>query len=114
MGPRFFNRGNDRRSAGGWAVLPASMGPRFFNRGNFQPFPTLDVPHTGFNGAAVFQPRKLAPANVSAWHVKASMGPRFFNRGNSPNVDTQVNGGNGLQWGRGFSTAETRPTSTPR
>ncbi|GEM_PF-7122291 len=35
------------------------------------------------------------------------MGPRFFNRGNSPNVDTQVNGGNGLQWGRGFSTAET-------
>ena len=36
----------------------ASMGPRFFNRGNLLPVQYARHSYKGFNGAAVFQPRK--------------------------------------------------------
>ena len=36
------------------------MGPRFFNRGNISNSLLHNVSDYGFNGAAVFQPRKLA------------------------------------------------------
>ncbi len=59
MGPRFFNRGNvtsmDHEPE---PVPPASMGPRFFNRGNIAEFAGDEERDFGFNGAAVFQPRK--------------------------------------------------------
>src|SRR5260370_36178569 len=89
--------------------IPASMGPRFFNRGNGVIIRVADIQQTGFNGAAVFQPRKQAIRGIG-WRIlksfngaavfqprkpairsrlptiseDASMVPRFFNRGNSP------------------------------
>ena len=86
---------------------------------------------TRFNGAAVFQPRKLpCPADQSVDPGGASMGPRSFNRGNValpsilPSFRPGFNGAavfqprkfprmmlsapvvKSLQWGRGLSTAE--------
>ena len=66
----------------------ASMGPRFFNRGN---------QHSG-----------LFPGPV----VNASMGPRFFNRGNQRCCCRLTSCLSRLQWGRGFSTAEIRPSQS--
>ncbi len=133
MGPRSFNRGNDSRFAlripscaglqwgrglstaeiGRWPWpsaprLYASMGPRSFNRGNRTKKMVARIGLPGFNGAAVFQPRKwvdqyadvkeahplqwgrgLSTAEMSIRDVAdimgncASMGPRSFNRGNS-------------------------------
>ena len=66
MGPRFFNRGNDAGSQDGSGDRHPSMGPRFFNRGN----PSAGRRHiawpTTFNGAAVFQPRKLDRLCIAA------------------------------------------------
>ena len=83
MGPRSFNRGNDGERLPGACAAGASMGPRSFNRGNNPSRPigvrvqrklqwgrglsTAEIAQTGgrsstisagFNGAAVFQPRK--------------------------------------------------------
>ena len=58
----------------------ASMGPRSFNRGNRIAEPARRPMQTGFNGAAVFQPRKSTGREEAA--REASMGPRSFNRGN--------------------------------
>ena len=109
MGPRSFNRGNQQRAieadpknrlqwgrglstaeirplrAGNDATHAASMGPRSFNRGNLHRKQTLDAVEIGFNGAAVFQPRKWQGARPSA------------------------GSGDELQWGHGLSTAEIRP-----
>ena len=84
MGPRSFNRGNPGRNIRSIFRRLASMGPRSFNRGNgkivFEPMVKMillqwgrglstaeigavgdgrQTPNNGFNGAAVFQPRKL-------------------------------------------------------
>ena len=60
----------------------------------------------GFNGAAIFQPRKYA---LDAGHVTrrrcASMGPRLFSRGNV-GYHEPIPAGLGFQWGRDFSAAE--------
>ena len=85
----------------------ASMGPRSFNRGNAFP-PLLGggvLP--GFNGAAVFQPRKRFPgAKVHKVNRRLQWG-----RGLSTAETSESPGGNAgppaLQWGRGLSTAET-------
>ena len=62
----------------------------------------------GFNGAAVFQPRKPAETGPAALPVQpASMGPRSFNRGNGSLVLREAIASTLLQWGRGLSTAET-------
>ena len=60
------------------------MGPRIFIRGN---------------GASSRRLRAVA---------QASMGPRIFIRGNSAGA-TDRSGGSWLQWGRGSSSAETKP-----
>ena len=108
------------------------MGPRSFNRGNGREYPVIEHLRPGFNGAAVFQPRKSERAVGAARGVSnaASMGPRSFNRGNveeeCPMRERPIasmgprsfNRGNEvfaslcgprwreLQWGRGLSTAE--------
>ena len=64
------------------------MGPRFFNRGNS-------------NASSSSSPRSAI----------ASMGPRFFNRGNIENARVNTLPATGLQWGRGFSTAEIAKTA---
>ena len=58
MGPRFFNRGKIRTRVGPTLKRCASMGPRFFNRGKTGTLKFLQGLPRGFNGAAVFQPRK--------------------------------------------------------
>ena len=62
----------------------ASMGPRLFSRGNFGQRRSGVSQKRRFNGAAAFQPRKRRGVGDD--------GPPQF----------------GLQWGRGFSAAETR------
>jgi len=58
------------------------MGPRFFKRGNASIYQMLSRKTKGFNGAALFQARKL-PRQVGG-----NLGQK------------------GLQWGRAFSSAE--------
>ncbi len=60
MGPRSFNRGNFMEFVGGGRSWLASMGPRSFNRGNAVAGERVSLAQHGFNGAAVFQPRKWA------------------------------------------------------
>ena len=83
MGPRSFNRGNYVICQDSSIENLASMGPRSFNRGNVV---ALEVPRpslSGFNGAAVFQPRKSDRRGRGLrLGLIASMGPRSFNRGN--------------------------------
>mgnify|MGYP001162077591 CR=1 FL=1 len=82
------------------------MGPRFFNRGNWDRRRNSGLEVPSFNGAAVFQPRKRDPDAIRRDVQLASMGPRFFNRGNDP-LGVRQSPNLSLQWGRGFSTAET-------
>ncbi len=107
MGPRLFSRGNPATLEGLTFEDDASMGPRFFNRGNVGVSVGIPYGNVGFNGAAVFQPRKSVEAKrqpllnlklqwgrgfstaeirggqaAAAAESEASMGPRFFNRGN--------------------------------
>jgi len=58
MGPRSFNRGNARSGKTSKPGSSASMGPRSFNRGNGGAPGIPGRAGNGFNGAAVFQPRK--------------------------------------------------------
>src|SRR5437868_2987829 len=107
IGPRSFNRGNDFMTGHVGASVGASIGPRSFNRGNTSHHSRLRRPISGFNRAAVFQPRKppLTTA-MPTWQLRfnraavfqprkpagkwidaetsyeASIGPRSFNRGN--------------------------------
>ena len=68
--------------------LPASMGPRLFNRG------------------------KVSPPGTTTQDCVASMGPRLFNRGKWGKSKYCAGTETRLQWGRGYSTAESRTTST--
>ena len=72
-----LGRGLSTAETGLWKVShkiarPASIGPRSFNRGNTSTRSTRRGPATGFNWAAVFQPRKL-----SSWTTVSSSLPRF-------------------------------------
>src|SRR5690349_20345305 len=59
------------------------MEPRSFNRGNAPGLWTGRPVYWSFNGAAVFQPRKLhEPEDGCSVSWSASMEPRSFNRGN--------------------------------
>ena len=129
MGPRSFNRGNDRTSLRGIAGYAASMGPRSFNRGNRTRTGPGDG-KCGFNGAAVFQPRKshwqrpvIAMVTMLQWGrglstaemcLGAASGMRWscFNgaavfqprKSSTCSYDRAAHAS--LQWGRGLSTAE--------
>ena len=84
MGPRLFSRGNGKTLDEHSAALPASMGPRLFSRGNH-----------------------LSVVHMSSYRAFASMGPRLFSRGNPRWTKPGKREWNLLQWGRGFSAAET-------
>ena len=84
MGPHFFKCGNMRNAWRRALCFSASMGPHFFKCGNIAPMRRLPLSITGFNGAALFQVRK-----------------REFYRQRA--IAKKV-----LQWGRTFSSAETR------
>jgi len=64
------------------------MRPRFFNRGESSaPTPTRNS-RSGFNEAAVLQPRREEDAIDECARVLASMRPRLFNRGEAAPVPT--------------------------
>ena len=65
MGPRFFNRGKVDSPADAIRYVLASMGPRFFNRGKHLRFVGVAAFFRCFNGAAVFQPRKVRVALIA-------------------------------------------------
>ena len=83
------------------------MGPRSFNRGNFAERNRARRQLPGFNGAAVFQPRKSV---VGAAARESIPGPLQWGRGLSTAEMASSNkltiGPIQLQWGRGLSTAE--------
>ena len=90
MGPRFFNRGRVIRMVQWTATASrASMGPRFFNRGRSNWIGKSFARRRCFNGASVFQPRKV-------------IGGRWF-------FEEMIE----LQWGLGFSTEEGSPRPAP-
>ena len=82
MGPRLFSRGKGRRHWDAAGSTVASMGPRLFSRGKRKDAVIRHLELSRFNGAAAFQPRKgggaVLASKVGGW----------------------------LQWGRGFSAAE--------
>jgi len=85
----------------------ASMGPRLLSRGVSGRLFACVASIPGFNGAAASQPRSLREADLDAEDRKASMGPRLLSRGVARAGLDPAQAGQ-LQWGRGFSAAESR------
>ena len=83
----------------------ASMGPRIFIRG-YESGPFAAGSRACFNGAADFHPRILRRSARSPRMRHPSMGPRIFIRGYLPAIGPPM-GPTRLQWGRGFSSADT-------
>ena len=116
MGPRLFSRGKaEDRSARRIAETDASMGPRLFSRGKaHSPVKGQKTPEKCFNGAAAFQPRK-DPEHKRMWlDLCVLQWGRGFSaaESGSPRL-THEPAGRLLQWGRGFSAAESSlPTLT--
>ena len=108
MGPRLFSRGNLFQVVEGKPTRQASMGPRLFSRGNDPVLAATRRQKPRFNGAAAFQPRKRTATPGTGLPIgRASMGPRLFSRGNKRVAGCNGGGYDMLQWGRGFSAAET-------
>ena len=84
MGPHFFKCGNGGRRQSPAQTRQASMGPHFFKCGNCAGQSSACFGHGSFNGAALFQVRKQPAKGSPAGH------------------------GDTLQWGRTFSSAETK------
>ena len=81
MRPRFFNRGEQPPHPDAVGDRRASMRPRFFNRGEPRTTRLSSSLVSGFNEAAVLQPRRVVQRMETAEREPASMRPRFFNRG---------------------------------
>ncbi len=108
MGPPFLNGGNRCRVCGEPWDMDPSMGPPFLNGGNLlgrrEPAPGW-VP---FNGAAVSQRRKPRhPALRFPFRRLLQWGRRFSTAETRAPLFSDVVRQH-LQWGRRFSTAETR------
>ena len=82
MGPHFFKCGKCKRSNCAGKQRLASMGPHFFKCGK-QDWKYSDAPiFYCFNGAALFQVRKVSQFRlVTVGMFEASMGPHFFKCG---------------------------------
>jgi len=82
------------------------MGPPIFIGGNKGLLILLELNIVGFNGAADFHRRKLAPQWVFSRVCLASMGPPIFIGGNKKFFQIGIIIFHLLQWGRRFSSAE--------
>ncbi len=102
---------SEARIGRGTARLEASMGPRLLSRGVASRTSRRENAGTGFNGAAASQPRSPAcPSGTGdrkeGFNGAAASQPR--SRGATPHhALVSV-----LQWGRGFSAAESRRQRT--
>ena len=134
MGPRIFIRGysEDGRTWYRWRALQWGRG---FSSADTEGDAMRDETRLGFNGAADFHPRIPEAQWVLARQEPASMGPRIFIRGYPISSMRLSKSGrfNGaadfhpriqkmrkkttllgqLQWGRGFSSADTGPGMGP-
>ena len=115
------------------AVFISSMGPHFFKCGKTSPpFPknSCGILFNGaalfqvrkaiiapqplkfgfvFNGAALFQVRKASELRFGfPFRLDSSMGPHFFKCGKPNRANDRRKNGILLQWGRTFSSAESR------
>ena len=135
MGPRLFSRGKSVPRVRDGLTMLASMGPRLFSRGKY-PYNTEFLEAfmlqwgRGFSAAesqfliiiltkfihASMGPRLFSRGKM--WgdaylldEIGASIGPRLFSRGKNSWQDTPSNL-IALQWGRGFSAAESATPST--
>ncbi len=110
MGPRLFSRGNRGVRGGSTRLVAASMGPRLFSRGNEFLDATGSTDHSGFNGAATFQPRKSIPPRAELRCTPALQWGRDFSAAEIPRtLRPDRRRFPALQWGRDFSAAEMRP-----
>jgi len=108
MGPRLFSRGNVAYPAGCVVNLIRFNGAAAFQPRKLPRSPPARRHRRGFNGAAAFQPRKRATVNPAAWHLAALQWGRGFSAAETCSQVGGVRGGDlMLQWGRGFSAAET-------
>src|SRR5260221_316301 len=81
MGPRSWDRGEQRLIQLESGVKRASMGPRSWDRGEDDYRRRDASAETGFNGAAVWGPRRAQRDAVELHGAGASMGPRSWDRG---------------------------------
>ena len=128
-----------RRVGGGGGAQSeqrASMGPRLFSRGEFALSHFFGGGLKSFNGAAAFQPRRGCSVSRRVPNCNASMGPRLFSRGEryaqlpldyasvasmGPRLFSRGeaflarmdHSTISLQWGRGFSAAESPRDARP-
>ena len=82
------------------------MGPRFFNRGKYEMSHDAAFTLIGFNGAAVFQPRKVGDRSRSGPGHDSFNGAAVFQPRKGILAAFEPPQFVRLQWGRGFSTAE--------
>ena len=106
MGPRSFNRGNRHAPR---EVNPDGRG--FNGAAVFQPRKCCQRPaalpqDARFNGAAVFQPRKSTDAMIRANRRCRFNGAAVFQPRKCSSTASRGRATSELQWGRGLSTAE--------
>ena len=105
MGPRIFIRGYTEVGANACGGTQLQWG-RGFSSADTGKRRRPAVRRRRFNGAADFHPRILSGAKIFRLPAYASMGPRIFIRGYDAAHGRQPRGKR-LQWGRGFSSADT-------
>ena len=84
MGPRSFDRGEDRRGAEPGRASPGFNGAAVVRPRRARARESGNRTRCGFNGAAVVRPRRDGQRGVADPLVGASMGPRSFDRGERP------------------------------
>ena len=93
MGPHSFKCGSNTNMKISVNTLRASMGPHSFKCGSPHRRPLSQATPTCFNGAALFQVRKLGGGWVrAASSAAASMGPHSFKCGSSGAVSLKLLG----------------------
>ena len=105
MGPRLFSRGKWPACCSSESYTHASIGPRLFSRGKTLHMHVFHRIPSASMGPRLFSRGKRRGSHGLHAGVPASMGPRLFSRGKF-HIRKMVVAAVTLQWGRGFSAAE--------
>ena len=107
MGPHFFKCGKVRKTSLYSQFARASMGPHFFKCGKMPEKSPLNSLVPRFNGAALFQVRKVAKeAGIPVARLRRFNGAALFQVRKVIPVFPILPTPQLLQWGRTFSSAE--------